>query len=100
MSKLFKIKHAPLTIAERWCDSFLVTYPVSQEYNGGTIIDGVWYKGYEVPAPKFPKGFKVVSIGCGLQHNAHPPYATVYLQPEKPGKVKKAELKAAIEAAQ
>jgi len=86
-----------LTIRERWCSSFLVSYPTSCTYNGGTIIDGKWYKGYRVPAPKVPRGFKLVSIGCGSQLNAHPPYATVYLKPDDDKrKVSRKELKALI----
>lgn len=72
----------PLTRGERWLDSFLVHYPVGIEYNGGTIHEGKWYRGFKVPAPTPPKGFKLTGIGIGLQLNAHPPYATVYLEPE------------------
>jgi len=58
-----------------------VTYPVSYSYNGGTVIDDKWYAGYEVPKPIVPKGYKLTSIGVGLQLNAHPPYATMILEP-------------------
>lgn len=80
--KLFKCPKPELTKTEKWCDNYLVTYPVSYEYNGGTIIDGEWYDGYEVPRPDVPEGFELVGIGCGLQLNAHPPYATAYLEPK------------------
>ena len=92
-SKLFKVNECHLNIGEKWCESFLVTYPVSIRYNGGTVIDGEWYEGFKVAKPKVPKGFKLVGIGCGLQLNAKPPYATSYLQPLNGKKVTKSELK-------
>jgi hypothetical protein len=88
-----KIKECKLTVAEKWCKSCLVTYPVSYEYNGGMDIDGKWYKGYQVAKPKVPKGFKLYSIGCGLQLNAHPPYATAYLEPLDDKKYTRKEIK-------
>jgi hypothetical protein len=57
-----------------------VTFPVSYRYNGGTIINNKWYSGYEVPSPKIPVGYKLVSLGVGLQLNAAPPYATMLLK--------------------
>ena len=95
-----KLQSAPLTIGERWCDSFLVTYPISIRYNGGTTIDGKWFQGYIVPKPKIPKGFKVHNIGCSLNLNAHPPYATVYLYPADERRISKKELQAAIDKAE
>lgn len=68
---------------EKWCYGWLVTFPVSIRYNGGITIDGEWYDGYEVPEPKVPEGFELISIACGLQLNAHPPYATMYLKPKE-----------------
>jgi hypothetical protein len=62
-------------------------YAVSYKYNGGTVIDGKWYEGYEVPPPILPTGYKLVGIGVGLQLNASPPLATARLKPitkEKP----------------
>jgi hypothetical protein len=81
MNKRFKINECYLHYQEKWNESCLVTYPVSYKYNGGIIINNKWYEGYEVPKPKVPKGFKLVGIGCGLQLNTHPPYATSYLKP-------------------
>ena len=78
--KPFICKAPTLTKGERWLDSHLVTFPVSYRYNGGTIVNGEWYSGYEVPPPKVPKGFELVSIGIGLQLNARPPYATQFLR--------------------
>lgn len=92
-SKLYKVNDCKLTISEKWCASFLVTFPVSYKYNGGIFIDGEHYEGYEVTKPKVPDGFELKSIGCGLQLNAHPPYATQYLKPLNGQKVKKSELK-------
>jgi len=60
-----------------------VKYPVSYYYNGGTIIDHKWYSGYVVEAPFVPDTHELVSMGIGLQLNAHPPYATMLLRPKK-----------------
>ena len=65
---------------EKWLDGVLVMYPTSITYNGGTVIDGEWYSGYEVPQPKIPKGYELVSIYCGDQLNNHPPLATRLLR--------------------
>jgi len=96
MYKVIPKKDVKLKISEKWCDSFLVTYPVSYRYNGGIIIDKKHYQGYKVAKPKVPKGFKLVGIGCGLQLNATPPYATAYLKPIKDRKVTRRELKELI----
>ena len=96
MPKLYNVKECKLTVSEKWCDSFLVTYPVSYRYNGGIIIDGQCYEGFKVAKPKVPKGFKLTSIACGLQLNARPPFATRYLEPKDGRKVTKKELKALI----
>jgi len=87
-------KDVKLNIGEKWCDSFLVTFPTSIRYNGGTIIEGKWYDGYKVAKPRVPEGFKLTGIGIGSQLNCHPPYATQYLEPlDKNRKVSKKELK-------
>ena len=88
-----KINKCYLDIGEKWCDSFLVTYPVSYKYNGGIVIEGKWYEGFKVAKPKVPKGFKLHSIGCGLQLNAQPPYATAYLKPLNGKEIGMAEMK-------
>ena len=85
-----------LHVTEKWGNRYLVTYSVSYRYNGGIIIGGKWYEGYKVPRPKVPKGFKLVGIACGLQLNAHPPYATSYIEALDGRKVIKSELKTAI----
>ena len=56
-----------------------VTYRVSYEYNGGIVIEGEWYNGFEVPPPLLASGYKLVGIGVGLQLNARPPLATARL---------------------
>lgn len=66
---------------EKWCDHYLVTYPVSYQYNGGIIIDDKHYDGYEVPEPDVPEGYVLNDISVGLQLNSHPPIATKYLKP-------------------
>ncbi len=91
-----QIKKCDLIVAEKWVDSYLVTYPVSYRYNGGIIVDGKWYEGFKVVKPKVPKGYKLTSIFCGLQLNARPPYATAYLEPLDGKKKLKKEVKAAI----
>ena len=65
---------------EKWGDGKLVTFPVSETYNGGIVIDNEWYSGYDVPAPKIPKGYELIGIGIGNQLNARPPYATRLLK--------------------
>lgn len=57
-----------------------VNFAVGYRYNGGIVVKDEWYEGFEVPAPKVPKGYKLVGIGVGLQLNARPPYATQYLK--------------------
>ena len=96
MYKRIAKKDVKLTVSERWCNSFLVTFPVSVTYNGGIVIDGKHYEGYRVPSPKVPKGFKLVGIGVGSQLNARPSHATRYLKPikERKSKVTRKELKA------
>jgi len=87
-SKSNKIKKYPrpqLTKGEKWCDGNLVTYPVSEMFNGGVIIDDEWYNGVEVPPPIVPEGYVLKSIGVGLERNHVPPLATALLtKKEKP----------------
>lgn len=59
-----------------------VDLPISVSYNGGTVIDGKWYAGYEVPKPIVPDGYELVSSYSGAQYNAHPPTLEMYLQPK------------------
>lgn len=68
------------TKGEKWGKGKLVTFSVSQVYNGGITIDGEWYNGVSVPPPKIPKGYKLIGIGIGYQLNCVPPYATQLLQ--------------------
>jgi hypothetical protein len=62
-------------------DSVEVYYAVSCRYNGGYTRDGddEWYTGFEVPPPILPEGYKLKSLGVGLQLNARPPYATALM---------------------
>jgi hypothetical protein len=62
-------------------DGCEVMYAASYEYNGGTAIGDKWYKGYKVPPPYLPAGYKLVGIGVGLELNATPPLATARLVP-------------------
>lgn len=59
-----------------------VQFSVSYRYNGGTIVDDKWYRGFFVPPPILPEGCKLVGLGVGYQLNAHPPYATQLLVKE------------------
>jgi hypothetical protein len=79
-----KYPRPKLLKTEKWCDSCLVTYPISYRYNGGITIDGEWYEGVEVPDPIVPKGYKLEGIGVGLQLNAIPPEACMYLEKVDP----------------
>jgi hypothetical protein len=64
---------------EKWGDSWLVCYSTGVRYNGGTIINGKWVQGIKIGPPKLPKSYALQSIGCGLQLNFCPPYATSLL---------------------
>ena len=75
-----KVTECKLTKGEKRLDGNLVTYPVSYRYNGGIIVDGKHYSGFDVVAPTVPEGYKLVNIGVGLQLNAQPPYATRLLK--------------------
>lgn len=90
---MFNYGKSHLSIAESWCENCLVTYPVSYRYNGGIIIKGEWYQGIHVERPEVPQGFKLISIGCGLQLNATPPYATNYLKPLDTKKISRKKMK-------
>ena len=54
-AKYKTIKKCEMIVGEKWCDGFLVSYPVSYRYNGGISIDGKWYEGFKVARPKVPK---------------------------------------------
>lgn len=58
----------------------IVRYPVGISYNGGTVVNGKWYAGYEVPDPIVPAGYKLADHGVGLELNSHPPMATMILR--------------------
>ncbi len=79
----FKVKAPQLERRERWLKRHLVVYPVSYTYNGGIIVDGDWYEGFEVDPPIVPEGFELVDIGVGLDMNNKPPLATNYLRPKE-----------------
>ena len=51
----------------------MVSYPVSQDYNGGRFIKGTgWISGYDVPEPIVPAGYELVEMYFGLQFNCYP----------------------------
>ena len=80
---------------ERWCDGYLVMFPVSCRYNGGICVDDVHYDGFDVPKVQATDGYRFVDIGCGLQLNARPPYATKLLLAEDGHRLTKREVHAA-----
>ena len=72
---------APLCRGEKWCDSYLVTFPISYEYNGGIVWeDGKWYRGFKVSPPVVPEGYELTNIYVSPQYNSRPPYETMYLE--------------------
>lgn len=80
--KPFVISEPPkLFLGRKWNNGRLVEYPVSYTYNGGIVVDGEWYSGFEVPGPVIPEGYELISIGIGLNLNARPPFATSLLRP-------------------
>lgn len=56
-----------------------VVFPVSYRYNGGIVVNGTWCRGFKVPPPIVPEGFRLVEVWCGFEMNAYPPYATKLL---------------------
>jgi len=85
-------------IGEKWCNSYLVTYPVSYRYNGGIVVNGKWHEGYLVPRPHVPKGYMLTGIGCGFQMNARPPQATCMIVRKDGSDVTKTQLKSDLDA--
>lgn len=81
-----------LNRTEDWSDGCLVTFPVSYDYNGGIVIDDEWFSGVEVPEPHVPEGYTMKGIGIGLQLNAVPPEATMYLEKQSGASVPKPDL--------
>lgn len=70
-----------LTFKAKPGERVTITYATGISYNGGTVIDGEWFAGYEVPPPIIPAGYELVHIGVGLDLNSHPPRATALLVP-------------------
>ena len=77
----FKCPATNLTSKAKPGERVTVTYAAGISYNGGTVINGEWFAGYEVPPPIIPAGYKLVHIGVGLNLNAAPPMATALLVP-------------------
>lgn len=77
-----KFPQPKVSYGERWLDSYLVYFPISYQYNGGIIIDGIHYDGVDVPDPILPHGYTLKGIGIGWNLNCVPPRATMYLKPE------------------
>ena len=78
-----KVPAPDLTKKAKPGKSVQVTFPVSCSYNGGTVIKGEWFAGYKVEKPIVPAGYELVSIGVGLELNAHPPSCTMILRQVK-----------------
>ena len=77
---LFETEQPIMKITEEWGDGVLVTFPVSETYNGGIEIKGKLYSGFRVPDPIVPDGCTLVGIGIGLERNCRPPVATVLMK--------------------
>lgn len=71
--KKVKVK-CKLCVTEKWSRSWLVDFPISAG-------------AYEVDEPLVPDGFKLVSIGIGVNYNSTPPRATKYLKPIDPDRI-------------
>ena len=78
MPKLFKCP--PTDLRGIRDDRKEVMFATSCTYNGGIVIDGEWYDGYDVPPPLINPGYELIGIGVGLQLNARPPLATQVLR--------------------
>jgi hypothetical protein len=73
----FEMEEQPkIKMGEKWGRGRLGTYPVSERYNGGISVNGVWHVGILVKDPIIPEGKELVSIACGLERNCCPPLAT------------------------
>jgi len=73
MSKLFKVQ--PQVLKPK---AGKVYINMSYTYNGGTVIGGVWYDGYECPPPIVPDGYELTDYmggGWGFDFNSKPPTA-------------------------
>jgi len=70
---------ARIALAYPHIKGFEVTYPVSYTYNGTIDFEGKVCHGFEVPPPKVPQGWQLQSLGVGLDLNAYPPRATMFL---------------------
>lgn len=63
-----------------------VQFSTGYRYNGGIIVRGQWVQGILMDKPIVSKGYRLRSIGVGLQLNCCPPYATQYLEKVNPVK--------------
>lgn len=57
-----------------------VSIPVSYAYNGGVLVHGCVFAGYEVEPPILPEGCELVDMAVGLNLNVAPPKATKVLR--------------------
>lgn len=65
-----------------------VFLPISIRYNGGTVVNGKWCKGFDIPKPKLPKGYRLYS-SWGAYLNCHPPVMEYHVYKiDKPTKTK------------
>ncbi len=64
-------------------DSIEVTYPVSHTYLNDFIVGDEVYRGYDVPAPIIPPGWKLVDIKAPLRMGCRPPHATMLMKKER-----------------
>jgi hypothetical protein len=80
MGTLYKTKQQDLTKTKiKKSGMTEVRVDTSYEYNGGIVLDGKHYKGYECPEPLLPEGYELKSQHCGLDLNAMPPKSLMWL---------------------
>jgi len=75
----FKVPGTDLRGKEKPGQSVSVRIACSIRYNGGTVIKGKWYSGYDVAPPVVPQGYELISDYTGMQLNSSPPHVTMNL---------------------
>jgi hypothetical protein len=82
MNLLKSVGGADLTSLAK-ASEVMVKVPVSYTYNGGVLVDGAWYAGFDVGPPVVPATHELVDMACGLDLNHRPPCAAMILRPKR-----------------